>query len=182
MMKKKGLRKWDRGITFESLLAQLMNLYNQYTFAFFTDRGVRIARKLCYSAIGLIQLRNGLRAQEAIDSFYYWLETKEKVFYIRAKKHGEERPVKIPAMLKYPDLFEASRLAGKITMRAYGKWVERKLGVNTHTLRYAFIRKLLDLEVPGDKISLVLGHRKPDTTYEYEKTYEKLRILEKIDL
>jgi|GEM_PF-610793 len=183
--KRKRLGRWDTGAPFDWLKNQILSLFRFYFRGFRVFWDKQTARHLCCATIALIQLRNGLRASEAIKAFETWISSKKTEFEVEAKG-GVMRPVIIPKIISrfYPTLKEARKIGGEIKKKAYIAWMQRKIKVNSHTLRYAFIRKMVELNVPADVISKVIGHKSVEGTYYYEQTAPtkiKMEILRKIE-
>jgi len=114
---------------------------------------------------------------EALD---IWISTRDKKFQLQAKKHGNVRWIVIPSILSYPDLREAKNIAGEPSDKAYQMWCKRELGANSHSLRYAWIRRAMEKGVPADQIALALGHKRLDTTFEYQKSFNSLKVVEEV--
>ena len=175
------LRKWDRGINYDYLFSKLLNMYNQFLTLFSnlpTDK--MIAKRFLYTSIALIQLRNGLRLSEAVEAIIHFSKTGERKFKIMPKKNNNERWVIILDFILQRDIQNALTFVQDIKKltQNYRMWLKNVVGINSHSLRYAFIRKMLDKGLNSTQIALILGHRKLETTYEYEKTYNSLRLLE----
>ncbi len=173
-------RTFDSGLSYEYLISKIMTLYNSFATIWQTERNKKTAVSLLYSATALTQLTNGLRSAEAVESMINFIRTREREFKIKAKKHGNERWVIIPRTIVWGDLSQAYGMVGRISLGGYRKWVKRKVGCNTHTLRYAFIRKCLSSGLNADRTAIIIGHRRLTTTYEYEKEYNSKEDLRKI--
>jgi hypothetical protein len=97
--------RWDKGIPYETLFTDLFSLYNQFVSIFNslkTDK--TIAKRVIYTSIALIQLKNGLRESEAVDVLMKFAETGERKFRFIPRKNNFERTVKIPDFL-FKELF-----------------------------------------------------------------------------
>jgi len=173
--------RWDKGVSYDYLFSKLLNLYNQLITIYNTMKDKGIAKRIVYVATAIIQLRNGLRESEAVESFLHFIEAGERKFRIQAKKNNNERWVIIPDFLIQKDLHDAfiySEIKRDKFRFNYKMWVKNNLQINTHSLRYAFIKKMMDRGVTSDKIAIILGHKKLDTTFRYQQKYDSLRILE----
>jgi len=178
---------WDRGHNYYMLKAKLLEMFEQTRNVIGMDR--RFVSRFIYLTIALIQLTNGLRAGEAVYALYEWIKTGHTELELRTEKSNTYRPVFIPRELipHYPQIRMAwgemltriSTLDIRHIKKGYINWMRRTL-VNTHTLRYAFIRRLIDERVPADLIALILGHKKVETTYRYEKAYDARKLFKEL--
>ncbi|MGC8988396.1 integrase [Infirmifilum sp.] len=155
------MRSWDKGIDYEYAYAKLSRLLRS------SDPTTR-----CYSAILLMQLRNGLRIGEAVDAFITFIKTGKREFMTRVekKKRPEERLVVVPVelddqiRLSCIDLAQVDR---RVLTNRIKNWCRQKLGFNTHSLRYAFITYLLRQGVNPSIIAKITKHSKLDFILNY---------------
>jgi len=169
---------WDRGIDYEYA-------YNVLVRSLKTRNNRARVRK-CYSAILLIQLRNGLRISEAIRAFKQFMTTRKAELSVNVskKKKPEARLVVIPIEVVETQLDECVELVSiddnvlKNRICAYAIQVFK---FNTHSLRYAFITRLLKEGVSPSIISKITRHSKLDfiLTYTQERVAEE--VLKKLD-
>jgi len=152
---------FDRGIDFESTYRKIVRLINQAE-----------DKKRCYLAVALIQLRNGLRAIEAVRAFKHYIISKQVEFEIAVvkKKRPETRLVVIPVELVSVDLDGCRELLDvedkRLTDR-YKHWLLYNLKINSHSLRYAFITYLLKHGVSPSIIAKITRHSKLDFILRY---------------
>ena len=160
--------KWDKGLDFEVAYRKLLRLNKR--------KGINS----CYSTIAIIQLRNGLRAIEAVRAFKHFLKYKQLEFTVEVakKKKKEERLVVIPHEVIHTtsnckDLLELTDI--KLRDR-YRWWLRDRLGWNTHSLRYAFITYLLRHGINPSIVAKITRHSRLDyiLTYTQEKTAEDI--------
>ena len=149
-------------------------------------------RRLFYVATALIQLRNGLRAEEAVKATIYAVEKNLREFDLKAVKHGDLRTVVLPKAIRLDDLRDIVHkmlafyhnkkskhpkynTTEKLIAQAYKQWVyekEREILKNSHSLRYAFVEKARQEGIPADQIAAMLGHKTVNTTFKYIRTME----------
>jgi len=117
---------------------------------------------LCYDAILLLQLRNGLRISEAVRAFKHFLRSHSAEFKVSVSKRrrAEERLVVVPRELlgvsskcKFILEIEDSALLNRIKA-----WCLYTHKFNTHSLRYAFITYLLRRGVDAATIAKITKH------------------------
>ncbi len=163
---------WDRGIDYEYA-------YNVIVRAMKTKNKTRV--KKCYSAILLIQLRNGLRISEAIRAFKQYMTTKKTELQINVskKKHYETRLVIIPQEVIETQLDECVELVSiddNVLKNRICVYAIQVFKFNTHSLRYAFITHLLRHNVSPSIIAKITKHSKLDyiLTYTQEKIADEL--------
>jgi len=169
--KSKGKHIFDRGLDFESTYRKLVRLL-----------GSESGKRRCYVAIALLQLRNGLRAIEAVRAFKYFLATKQLEFEIPVakKKQPETRLVVVPAEFASVNLdtcVEMLSVDDKALTHRYKNWLLANLKINTHSLRYAFITYLLKHGVSPSIIAKITRHSKLDFILHYTQTKAAEEIL-----
>jgi integrase len=164
-----ALPGWDMGLDYELAYRKLLRLLR------------RNGKERCYAAIGLTQLRNGLRAVEAVWAFKHFLKTKQLEFTIAVakKKKPEERLVVMPKELALADLascIDLLEVEDRKLRDRYRWWLRNKLGWNTHSLRYAFITHLLRNGVNPSIVAKITKHSRLDyiLTYTQEKAAEQI--------
>jgi len=116
-----------------------------------------VKKKVEYQIL-LIQLVNGARISEAYDSYYKWVQepNKREVFItVRKKKKKVERHIFIPEVVEPINI--------RVHINSVIRACRRDLGVNTHSLRYAFITYMsVKHHLPFQLIAKITKHSKPD--------------------
>jgi hypothetical protein len=170
---------WDKGHHYLELKNEILKrLHNLESYARATNRG---KGPFFYYATALLQLTNGLRASEAVIAMYKWLKEGKQMFFIQALKYNNPRPVCVPEeLIQYYGLlrecltyllFRFAEL--KKIINNYMHFIGRRL-VNTHTLRYAFIRYAVEQGLNATRIALIIGHKKLNTTMHYAQGYQAI--------
>jgi len=172
--KDKAKGTWDYGVDFLDAKKKITDLYKKAYDMNDTIHEI-------YTAVLLIQLSNGLRVREAIDSFKRFIETGEREFYITAQKHNNQRYVVIPSVIKKKVTYNAvfSYDSKRLEQVIY-HWCKKVFGVNTHSLRYAFITHLAENGVDPAIIAKITGHRKIDRIVTYTQTSKAIEFLKKV--
>jgi Phage integrase family. len=155
---------WDKGVDFESVLKLILK-NRAYAREFVRPRLLRAIN------VALIQLVNGLRISEALECYYKFLITKERHITVRVRKSRDRyRVCIIPEIIDNTDI-ALTRNLRPVTVSSIKTIIYKRLGVNTHSLRYAFINKLLASGVDVATVSKIVAHKKLDTllTYVQEK-------------
>jgi site-specific recombinase XerD len=126
---------------------------------------------------------NGARISEAKQILLTWLEENKESFDIIAEKTQVPRPVKIPKMLlQYKPLYNIYKeFLDKATKHKLADYCKRNYGINTHSLRYAFIRYLVEKGTDPFVISLILGHKKIDQTLAYARKVNANQVFNILD-
>ena len=157
---------WDRGLDYEAWMRRFTRDLNK--------------TKNPNLVLAIIQLRNGLRVSEAVRAYKHFLKHKSLEFEIEVskRKKPEKRLVVIPEFLLgwidncIEDLYKDDR---QIYTR-YRLFLYRRYGLNTHSLRYAFITYLLREGVSPSIVAKITKHRRLD----YILTYTQNKIAEDI--
>ncbi|MEM1831055.1 MAG: hypothetical protein QXJ97_05940 [Desulfurococcaceae archaeon] len=161
---------WDKGVDYASM-------YN------ILRRNLHSKNKLdvCYSAILLIQLRNGSRISEAIETFKEFLITHKNEIYVRVRKKRKEdqRLMIIPEEIQVINLTQCSDLLSVDDRKLRDRlrfYLYHKYKINTHSLRYAFITYLLKNNVNVSIISKITHH----SNLNYVLHYTQQRIADEV--
>ena len=124
----------------------------------------------------MIQLRNGARASEALRAYDIWRQTGEAVLNVPVskKKKEELRLMVIPEEVR--GLRECVDV--EVSYNTYRTLIYKKLGINTHSLRYSFITHLLKMGVNPAIVAKITKHSRLDfiLTYTQEKVAEDILL------
>lgn len=161
---------WDEGLDFEWAKKELQRIYGKVE-----------GKEKVYAAALLIQLVNGLRAREAWRALQYFLETRERSFYLEPGKRGSPRPVRIPDVIKYREewmwILQVPPEKARKRLHYYArKWLD----TNTHSLRYALVGYLAKKGVAAQIIAKITGHKKLDRILQYTQLVKAEEILEEV--
>lgn len=154
------MKKWDKNIDFNSLKQflekEIEKLENM-------EKSVSVKKKITILYCLYTQLLNGSRVSESVDAIKSFFECgkREVEVRIRKRKDGKTRIMVIPSIVKKDNIVISALKV--INVKVYAQ----KLGINTHTLRYAFITYLSRKNVNPLIISKITGHKKLDTLLEY---------------
>jgi hypothetical protein len=133
------MTKWDRGLDFEEALKMLASYKNWLRSSPTITTKHRLA--LRNVNILLLALANGLRISEAVECYNKWLENPQlKEIPVRAAKTRRER-----YRICYTDPLDTAdhQLAKDLprpTPNALQSWAQKRLKINTHTLKAAHTR------------------------------------------
>lgn len=142
--KKNGKIEWDKNIdldvfyeTAKKEIQKLLPPENKKEYA-----------RLGYWVILVIQATNGLRISEAVDGFKKWLKEGDRFpsVKVRKKRNVEEYvTIKIPKIVKdeYRGFLEDYMFIDESKIVNRVKKFASVNGINTHSLRYAWITKKL---------------------------------------
>lgn len=109
-----------------------------------------------YAAVLFVQAANGCRVGEALSAVVSYANTGQRELKVRVEKRkdGAERLVIIPAEVEREKLNPQNLKLYNIKMYA-----QRKLKINTHSLRYAWITAQARNRVSPAIIAAVTGHK-----------------------
>jgi len=135
----------------------------------------------CYAAAALIAFRNGSRIGEAIEAFKEFLRTSKVRIYVKVEKHKKEdyRLMIIPKELVEEDFSVCRELLGKskdVIRANVNRYLHRRLGINAHSLRYAFITYMLRKCVNPSIIVAITGHKNLNMILKYTERKEAERF------
>lgn len=136
---------WDRGLELEEVLGLLRER-------------LKAAQDFEYSylAVLLTQATNGCRIGEALTAVVAFASSgqREQRVKVEKRKDGAERLVIVPAEIAGGRLGVSGLKAANVKMYA-----RRKLGINTHSLRYAWITAQAKGNVNPAIIASITGHK-----------------------
>jgi len=168
---------WDKGLDYDEMLERIKENVNELT----PPESELEEKKLSYWVILAIQLTNGLRISEAIEATRKWLKTGKSTIEVKVrKKRGKQeyRPVKIPKFVRktreYLDYVLEIR-EDKIERRIVS-WAS-KHGINTHSVRYAWVTKKLKEGVNPAIVASALRHSKLDMLMKYVQKIEADKLI-----
>jgi len=113
----------------------------------------------------LIQLSDGPRASEAVNTAIKFADQRSSEVYVmvRKRKDGYERLRVLPEDLKIQDILVCreilSRNNATLRVKVYAKKILR---INIHSLRYARITHMLRNNVSLSIVAKITGHKKLD--------------------
>ena len=185
--------KWDSKVSFLGVVGFLYQKYDKLWKKYETTGklGFREWIELFYTITALIQLKNGTRSCEAVKGFVMLVNQNKNEVEMKACKNGDVITIDKPKLVPLYVMQEVWKNVSqhyikkgydldKIIYRLrrnYTQYIEdhpdwKEVINNSHALRYAFIRRMSDEGVPADVIARMIGHKKLDTTYRYQKKYE----------
>ncbi|MEM1929910.1 MAG: tyrosine-type recombinase/integrase [Thermofilaceae archaeon] len=169
------MNKWDRGVDYEVVYERLLRLIKRE----------RKPKLKAYAFILLIQLRNGSRVSEAVKAFKEYLLTgKREVEVPLSKKKKPERRLMVIPDVEFDRSSAAADLLDiddNLLVWRVKKYAEKKLRVNTHSLRYAFITYLLRQGINPAVVAKITGHSKLDFILHYTQSKEAERVLRELE-
>jgi site-specific recombinase XerD len=158
---------WDRGLDYDYIKNKLER----------TLKNPKNDKQYAYTTILYTQLLNGTRISEAVRAVQEFAKTGKRELNIKLskKKREEKRLIIIPDNIQREKCLwigDENEEALTERVKAYAKY---KYGINTHSLRYAFITHLLKQNVNPSIIAKITHHSKLDfiLTYTQEKEAEK---------
>jgi integrase len=169
-------RSWDYGVDYEKAYRELARLVQSEKDGY----------TKCYVAIALIALRNGSRIGEAIEAFKEFLKTSKVKIYVKVEKHKKEdyRLMVIPKEIVEEDFSMCREQLNKSRdhiQANINKYLHRRLGINAHSLRYAFITYMLRRGVSPSIIAAITGHKNLNMILKYTEKKAAESILEGLE-
>jgi hypothetical protein len=164
--------KWDMDLDFlevKTILENSLNGKGQMLASIMPRKLKIIGKQFLYDSILYIQLMNASRIMEAKEILVNWLNTGKDRFDILAEKTKLPRPTYVPNTIKKRkvvyDLYRSE--LESITKYAIVQYTKRTYQWNTHALRYATIRYLIQKGVRAEIIRALLGHKRIEQTVAY---------------
>ncbi|MEM0192263.1 MAG: tyrosine-type recombinase/integrase [Candidatus Korarchaeum sp.] len=171
---------WDRGIDYDLLRKRLLRLYRELREK--AEWSKKYRKRLALCMVLLIQLRNGCRVSEAVEGLQRMTKSGERKAMIRVRKAKEERlrELVLPKSISDSDLKLVNQEVEGLTVEQVKSFARYNLGLNTHTLRYAFITHLaIEKGVQPNVIAKITGHKNLDHLITYTQKVKAEEILEK---
>jgi len=172
---------WDRGIDYDLLRKRLLRLYKNLREK--ADGSKRYRKRLALSMALMIQLRNGCRVSEAIEALHKMASTGQRKVMVRVRKVKKEeklREVVLPKAVPDSDLRLVKKEAESVTVDQVKSFARYNLGINTHSLRYAFITHLtVEKGVQPNVVAKITGHVDLDHLITYTQRVKAEEILER---
>ncbi|WP_428727638.1 hypothetical protein [Thermogladius sp.] len=168
-------KNWDMGVDYESAYRRINNLLKRLEKA---NGPARLG--YCYAQILLIQLRNGLRVSEAVRAWLDFYKTGSRELQVRVSKKRREdyRLAVVPGEVERADhCYELLDRDFDKLVDSVKVWSKRRLGINTHSLRYALITYLLRQGVNPSIVAKLTKHSKLDFILRYTQEKEAERVL-----
>lgn len=173
---------FDRGIDYEVIKKKLIKCINKLYLKYQDNPTNICVKRLVYSVVATIQLRNGSRISEAVKAFVLFIKNGienrvtvkvSKTGAIKIKKDGTKFRTKVRAremmwpkwiskevyqVLKNNSIVTEIIEAGTLKKRVLD-YLSINFECNTHSLRYAFINyALYILKRPMNDIAKFVGH------------------------
>ncbi len=170
---------WDRGIEYGLLRKRLLRLYRRMREK--ADKSRRYRKRLVHTLVLMIQLRNGCRVSEAVEALQKMALTGQRKVMVRVRKtKKEEREVVLPKSVPDSDLRLIREDTKTLTADQVKSFAKYNLGINTHTLRYAFITHLaVEKGIQPNVVAKITGHVDLDHLITYTQQVKAEEILEK---
>lgn len=160
---------WDRGLEFSEIKTKL-------------EREMKgCSRGTTYSnlAVLYIQLVNGSRVSEAVDALNEFLTTGKRDLQIRLRKRWKRTGTgEVTQVIEYRTMLVPSfiKRQGAPRTPAQVKVFAIRRGINTHSLRYAFVSHMSQRGVAPQIIAKITHHKKLERIIDYtsQKVADKL--------
>jgi len=167
---------WDRGVDYEKMYRKILRHYKE------AKRDTQKA----YDIILLTQLRNGSRITEAIEFLKQICEPKtftrkKEVRVLKVRNREVKRLMVLPKEIDKKELFRLSYIIKEAYKQKVVNYARRTYGINTHSLRYAFITHLARKGIAPQLIAKITGHQKLDFILHYTQQVKAEQILENVD-
>lgn len=136
---------WDKGLELEGILDLLRERIKSAEGAEYS-----------YLAVLLTQASNGCRVGEAIEALKQFEATGNREARVTVEKRRDkaERLIVIPQQIDRALIVKEDLVKSRVKMYA-----KRKLGINTHSLRYAWITAQVKNNVNPGMIAAITGHK-----------------------
>jgi hypothetical protein len=179
---RKKVGMWDKGLNYEET-------FNRIALVHLASKRKETRT---YSAILLVQARNGSRIGESVKCFKEWVATGKKVLEIPLEKKKKKDPNKPPEtrLFYIPKiLLQENREEYKWVLEVDDKVLKQRVvvfcrnafGFNSHSLRYSFVTYELKKGVNVGLVSQMLGHSDMRPLIAYVQTKEANKELEEAE-
>ena len=183
---------WDQGVDYENVKKDLLQKYKacREKIRKYAYPSKRYQIGLIYTAILLTQLVNGSRVIEALEALIKFYETGEKEVDVRVEKSRKERyrTMVIPDIINKKDLKAVAYYLERLREEFYqmknaegakrqelrrkiaskiSHFARKHFGINTHSLRYAFITHMAKKGVSPQIIARITRHTRLDMLITY---------------
>jgi len=145
-------KKWDKGLDFAKTRQKLCDMLSQASRA---CAGGELDYRYTYLAAMCTQLENGSRVGEAVGALRAFAATGERRQYVLVEKRRDKqhRLVTIPPYIQRELVDPSACVIYRI------KNFASRLGMNTHSLRYAWITSMASRGVNPAIIASITGHK-----------------------
>jgi integrase len=135
---------WDKGLELEQVISKLKEELSRAEGAEYT-----------YLAVLLTQSLNGCRVGEAFSAVQDFAKTGQRELRVKVEKRkdGAERLIIIP-----PEV-QRAKIDLNVKLANVKMYAIRKLKINTHSLRYAWITYQVKNNVNPGMIAAITGHK-----------------------
>jgi len=162
-------------LSFEECLSSLQQ---QLKFLLSSEDPSAPNPKLTYLAVLLTQLLNGCRVGEAVSAVRGYLHDGEVSRTVRVEKRKDN---KYRTVIVYDKIPRAALDIKSLKVQNVKVFAHR-LGLNTHTLRYAFITRLLKDGHSPAVIAKITGHKRLDQLLTYVQAREADQLLKNFSM
>jgi len=151
---------WDKRVDYETVKK---TLDFEISWRLRNLEDVRNKRILAYCAVLYTQLENGCRVGEAVSAVRGFISDKVPDRHVKVEKRKDNyyRLVVIPPAVRDLPLDGCNITVGAVKNYA------RRLGFNTHSLRYCFITRMAKQGVNPAVLATVTGHKSLDMLLHY---------------
>lgn len=148
---------WDRRVDFIEIRDRFLSDLKELSRGKLTYRRLK---EICYTVILLVQLLNGCRISEAIEGVKKAVYQNRSEVYVRVRRQKDNmRLIVIPSFIDR-DLMKLVQIIipfiNRDSVRAYCKY---RYGLNTHSLRCAFISYLVRKGYSIQEIADITQHK-----------------------
>ncbi|WP_367884948.1 tyrosine-type recombinase/integrase [Thermococcus sp. JCM 11816] len=176
---------WDKNLRYKEWVKKferdIKELRNQ--------TGANADKRLAYTIVLYLQLTNGCRIGEAVEAVKKLVSEFPDDRRVRVKvekrKDGAERLIVIPKTIRKEDIRRVAWVFQNDTETIKNRlksWTKKRYGINTHSLRYAFISELARRGVSAQLIAKITMHSKLDYVLYYTQKVQAEELLEEFVL
>ncbi|MEM4620377.1 MAG: hypothetical protein QW607_09195 [Desulfurococcaceae archaeon] len=150
------MSSWDRNIDF----IKYLNIFKMCLQTQHYKHRKLTPKQICGVLALYIQLRNGSRLSEALEVYNQFKQSKAREYRIQVKKH-KRKHMRLMIIDLPPHLINKLYNICKevdLTPQYLKQLAQRTFNINTHSLRYAFIKYLDQAGVSPIQIAHITGH------------------------
>jgi integrase len=164
---------FDRNIPFQEAYGRLRRLIKYYA-------EVDDPLRLCYYCTLLTTLLNGARIGEAVEAFNKFLDDGSRNILIRIEKRKDngKRLIIIPSFVTDEYRYQILSSSVQLNKKSIVQFARRHL-INCHSLRFSFVRFMIENGVDNITLSNLLGHKSISMVMTYARNLNTNILLNK---
>jgi len=172
------------GVDYEKICGRILYAYREFRRQVRNGAGMRKRKAMAYCAALLVQVKNGSRVSEAIEALRKFCKRKDRVVNVRVRKRKgdvEFRAMILPKEIAIEDLNIIGEFVDNMTRYRIYQFAKYHFGINTHSLRYAFITwAAIKRGLASQIIAKITGHKNLSHLVHYTQKVKAEEVLKEL--